>query len=611
MASDSAPSRRRFLTGRIHGEQPVWRQIPTVGANPSDVLWGVWCDGPDHALIVGDGGAIHRLKGGAWRREESGVKEPLHAVVGLGGDDAVAVGWMGVIVHRDGAGWRRHGGGIVDPITRRYAQTRANTPLFGLWASSPGDVWAVGDDGRVCRFDGIEWHEVDCPTDVHLRAVVRSRDGTLLVAGAQGSVLACRNGEWAPMRTGTSTHLTGLHADDDTVYAAGGQFNVRRNGFVGTLLRLRGETWTALDSDQPLPRLRAVERVGDAVLAIGDHGTVARVEDDRLVSERVDTRRDLHGLASAGGQRALSVGDGGAIIERTTVSANALPALDAGTAPVGRASPWEAVEGCPTDRVLWSVWGDEDQVVAVGDEGAIVTFDGRRWLARAAPSPLHLHGVWGRRADQVYAVGDFATVIEFDGSRWREIHRLGVDVSAVAVAGFGPHDLFVVGDEGLILRSDGVGFERVDGKTRDALYALWGLDADHVLAVGDFGAILRWNGREWSGFSAGTEAFLYGVCGRALDDIVVVGLSGTTAHFDGRRWSRRATGTNADLLGVTPLDDARWLAVGTRGTALVWDGSSWTAEDTGTDAGLRAVWVGRDGTAYAVGDGGVVRKRLP
>ena len=256
-------------------------------------------------------------------------------------------------------------------------------------------------------------------------------------------------------------------------------------------------------------------------------------------------------------------------------------------------------------------WGGDGQVVAVGDEGAIVAFDGNRWLAHAAPSPLHLHGVWGRRADQVYAVGDFATVVEFDGSRWREIHRLGIDVAAVAVAGFGPHDLFVVGDEGLILRSDGIGFERIDGKTRNALYALWGLDADHVLAVGDFGAILRWNGREWNSFSAGTEAFLYGVCGRALDDVVVVGLSGTTAHFDGRRWSRRVTGTTADLLGVAPLDDTRWIAVGTRGTALVWDGGTWVEEDTGTDAGLRAVWAAPDGTAYAVGDGGTVRRRSP
>ena len=57
----------------------------------------------------------------------------------------------------------------------------------------------------------------------------------------------------------------------------------------------------------------------------------------------------------------------------------------------------------------------------VGDEGAIAAFEGGRWLNHSAPSPLHLHGVWGRRADQVYAVGDFASVIEFDGTQ-AEIH---------------------------------------------------------------------------------------------------------------------------------------------------------------------------------------------
>lgn len=76
-------------------------------------------------------------------------------------------------------------------------------------------------------------------------------------------------------------------------------------------------------------------------------------------------------------------------------------------------------------------------------------------------------------------------------------------------------------------------------------------------------------------------------------------------------WLRRTTGTTADLLGVAPLDDTRWIAVGTRGTALVWDGDAWIEEDTGTDAGLRAVRVAGNGTAYAVGDGGTVRKRRP
>ena len=103
---DNVPSRRRFLTGRIRGEQPFWRPVPTIGASPNDVLWGVWCDGSDHALIVGDGGAIHRLKDGVWRREESGVKEPLHAVAGFGdGNAGNAAGNAPALPLSPSAGW--------------------------------------------------------------------------------------------------------------------------------------------------------------------------------------------------------------------------------------------------------------------------------------------------------------------------------------------------------------------------------------------------------------------------------------------------------------------------------------------------------------------------
>lgn len=52
-----------------------------------------------------------------------------------------------------------------------------------------------------------------------------------------------------------------------TVHAAGGHFNVQRNGFAGSLVRFRGEARTALPAGEPLPRLRTADRIGDAVIA--------------------------------------------------------------------------------------------------------------------------------------------------------------------------------------------------------------------------------------------------------------------------------------------------------------------------------------------------------
>ena len=82
---------------------------------------------------------------------------------------------------------------------------------------------------------------------------------------------------------------------------------------------------------------------------------------------------------------------------------------------------------------------------------------------------------------------------------------------AIAITGFGPHEMLAVGDEGLVLVFDGVEWRRTPIGTKNALYAVWGLDARHVLAVGDFGAVLRFNGDRWDEFATGTESFLYGV----------------------------------------------------------------------------------------------------
>ena len=109
-----------------------------------------------------------------------------------------------------------------------------------------------------------------------------------------------------------------------------------------------------------------------------------------------------------------------------------------------------------------------------------------------------------------------------------------------------------------------------------------------------------------------TEAFLYGVCGR-----------GARRQRGGRSVGHRGALRRPALVpshhrhqrGSARSGAARRRAtdrgVGTRGTALVWDNGAWIKEDTGTDASLRAVWVSGDGTAWAVGDGGTVRRRSP
>jgi hypothetical protein len=88
----------------------------------------------------------------------------------------------------------------------------------------------------------------------------------------------------------------------------------------------------------------------------------------------------------------------------------------------------------PGDALLYGIWGpSENDLWAVGDDksldnprGVIWHFDGVEWsvvdtsLIREGGVPV-LFKVWGRSAAEVYAVGQEGAILLFDGARWTEV----------------------------------------------------------------------------------------------------------------------------------------------------------------------------------------------
>ena len=214
-------------------------------------------------------------------------------------------------------------------------------------------------------------------------------------------------------------------------------------------LRLRGGTWSQLAGDEALLRLRAVGRVGGAVVAVGDHGTIARVAGDSIVTERIDTRRDLYALAAADGQRALCVGDGGTVIERTTVSATALPSFGVVLRWNGR--EWNSFSA-GTEAFLYGVCGRAlDDVVVVGLSGTSAHFDGRRWSRRATGTTADLLGVAPLDDTRWITVGTRGTALVWDGAAWIE-EDTGTDAGLRAVWVAGDGTVWAAGDGGTVRR---------------------------------------------------------------------------------------------------------------------------------------------------------------
>lgn len=105
--------------------------------------------------------------------------------------------------------------------------------------------------------------------------------------------------------------------------------------------------------------------------------------------------------------------------------------------------------------------------------------------------------------------------------------------------GFGPADVWAVGQPALILHYDGSGWQRFEASrvpTDQALVGIWGPAANEIYACGHLGTILRWDGANWSRMNSGTQNDLFGV-GRFEDgSIYCVGEDWTILRLEGGAW---------------------------------------------------------------------------
>lgn len=106
----------------------------------------VWAFSPTDVWILDGTATIHRYDGAAWSMLSTPSTMGLGCIYALSATDV----WMCAgndVMHYDGA---------------TFTMTNVSSPtgldsLTSIWASSPADVWAVGDDGIIAHYDGIAW----------------------------------------------------------------------------------------------------------------------------------------------------------------------------------------------------------------------------------------------------------------------------------------------------------------------------------------------------------------------------------------------------------------------------------------------------------------------
>ncbi|MBI2536129.1 MAG: Ig-like domain-containing protein, partial [Gemmatimonadetes bacterium] len=120
---------------------------------------------------------------------------------------------------------------------------------------------------------------------------------------------------------------------------------------------------------------------------------------------------------------------------------------------------------------LLKIWASSaDNLVAVGDGGRIVRFNGVDWDALDGGNPNWLWGVWGSSATDVYAVGNNGTLLHSTGGAFTALpDPSSGSAHFYGVWGSGPNDVFIVGSGGVIYHFDGTNWAQMVSNTSNAL----------------------------------------------------------------------------------------------------------------------------------------------
>ncbi len=289
----------------------------------------------------GSGPLVVHWNGNAWTKLATGFSGDLWWVHAFAGR-AVFGGAGGLVLSYDGQKFTR-----LEPPFALARQT-----VFGVWGTSPSDVYAVGGsagrEGFIWHWDGKAFSSIDLPLDVPRLPTGEVPgmfkvwgDGTdVWIVGGAGTILRRQGASpFVTVPSGTKDTLFTIHGVPGTPTIVGGMTNA--TALVGNS---KTAAFTAATPRTPSGILQGVYRKGDDVWASGEKGLVYQLQGSSF--EPVDTKLPLDvgslhsvyiddegGVWSAGGNVLGAALDDGALVHRgAAITPIGLGVSDAGVA---------------------------------------------------------------------------------------------------------------------------------------------------------------------------------------------------------------------------------------------------------------------------------------
>jgi hypothetical protein len=496
-------SRGELLQRDAHG----WRRGPGPREAAGDgrrvsvrAVWG----GSQKAVTVGDGGNSWLHDGVRWRELTTGTGANLRHVAGFSPRRVFAVGDDGVVLRFDGARWHRWPSPSREPLQRVWVDGKlviaasatrsflhdgerwhdAPPPgLLGCWRHtrviycvSPESTWVLVRD---------RWTEYSAGTLTRGLNGLHSPDGRRAFAvGERGSIHHYDGRRWSSQSGGHHGHLRAIwgHSADEGSADEGAADEVWAVGDSGAILRRRDGSWSFAADLPTVHSLRSVwGSSSDDVYAVGDAGSMAHFDGNAWRTVRVPTSLNLNAVWGRGHDDVYVAADRGHYLHfdgrrwsLTRLPSHDQPLMAAGTGPRGVWLLALAGGGWHSGDVHS---GDVHTGGALDTGGAMV-----------GPHGALVRDAWLGGDGRGFTAG--VPVLGFDGEHW--LREAVAANDSESVWGFDDGQAYLVGAGGSIHKRDNEGrWALHDSGTRRALHGVWGASADEVFVVGDDGAILR------------------------------------------------------------------------------------------------------------------------
>lgn len=232
----------------------------------SDSLYGVWGSAPNDVFAVGQGTVLH-YNGSDWTAQASPTTSTLQAVWGTASNNVFAVGYnsnngnLPTLFRYDGNTWSD------------LAALPTSGAFFDLWGFSSTNIWIVGDRGvgTVWHYDGSNISQEFSAQSSYLTGVWGIAPNDVWAVGYDSSILRYNGTSWTEDFRNDGWELMATHGTGaNDVFFVGEERNPTRDA---NILRYNGSMVDI--SGMSSEELRGVWAIAsDNVYAVGDRGSI-------------------------------------------------------------------------------------------------------------------------------------------------------------------------------------------------------------------------------------------------------------------------------------------------------------------------------------------------